>query len=97
MRLLLVPEIKHCWFKLVHVPLAQAKPFVPHDLPSLAVISAGQVALFPMQVSAKSHVGSTAGRQTTPEEAYWQVDVQHGPFEGSHTAPETNLQAIENQ
>jgi len=77
----------------VQVPLAQAEPLEPHDFPSLAVTSAGQVPLPPVHFSAKSHVGSTAGRQTVPADAYWQVEVQHAEFDGSHKAPLTNLQA----
>jgi hypothetical protein len=77
----------------VHVPLAQARPPLPHDVPSLAVRSSGQVAFDPVQVSAKSQVASTAGRQTVPPAAYWQVDVQHAEFEGSQSDPEVKRQA----
>ncbi len=64
------------------------------DPPFGCVLSAGQVALVPVQYSAMSHLASIAGLHTCVVGANEQDEVQQDWDKGSQTAPCRNLQAV---
>ena len=71
--------------------ISLAKERRSYHLPSSVVISVGQVALFPVQYSATSQLGSMDGRQTFELSENEHVGVQHVEDEGSQTEPVVNL------
>jgi len=79
----------------VHCPDAQVRE-LPHDVPSGAVVSAGQVAAVPLQTSWGSQIPVLV-RHTVPFEANWQVEVQQSSLLGSQTACDLNLQVVGSQ
>jgi hypothetical protein len=68
----------------------------PHAWPSGALASAGQMALLPEQVSCGSQ-DPVEARQTVPEFAKAQVEVQQSSLLGSQTALVWNLQVVGSQ
>lgn len=87
------PAVWHCRSRLVQMPPAHCSPSA-HVVPSATWLSAGQVALVPLHVSAVSQRGSTAGRQTCVAGARRQDDVQQAELDGSQTEPDVNLQVV---
>jgi len=90
--------VLHCKSRELHCPDAHVSPSVefPHDWPSGALTSAGQTALLPEQVSCGSQAPVEL-RQTVPELAKAQVDMQQSSLLGSQTAFALNLQVVASQ
>ncbi len=88
-------SVLHCRSREVHCPEAQLRPVpeVPHDVPSGALMLAGQLAEVPEQVSAGSQE-PVLGRQTVPLLDNWHCWVQHSSFEKSQTEPVVNLHVL---
>lgn len=90
--------VLHCRSRLVHCPLAQARPVslpLLQLVPSDRCLSAGQSPVVPEQTSATSQ-GPAAARQVVLAAANWQP-VQQASFESSHTAVLLNLQVVGSQ